>query len=71
MANEIKKTFQDIGDSIKEGVHRGNADAEHDTRTIAGDAMTPGEKAGSVVREVSENTKAEFDKTKRNLRDST
>lgn len=71
MANEVKKTIDNIGDTIKEGIHRGNAEAEHGTRTIAGDAMTPGEKAGSVVREVSEDAKAGIDKTKRTLRDAT
>ncbi len=70
MANEIKKTIKDVGDAVKEGIHRGNADAEHDTRTVAGDVMTPGEKAGSIAREVSEEAKAEFDKTKRNVRDA-
>ncbi len=70
MANEVKKTIQDVGDAVKEGIHRGKADAEHDTRTIAGDVMTPSEKAGSVAREVSEDAKAEVDKAKRNIRDA-
>lgn len=71
MANEFEKTVKDVGDAIKEGVHRGTADAEHRTRTEQGDVMTPGEKAGSMAREVSEKTKAEIDKTKRNVRDAT
>lgn len=75
MGNEIKKTVKDvgdaIGDAIKEGVHRGNADAEHETREAFGDAMTPGEKTESVVREGSENVKAEVDRAKRSIRDAT
>jgi hypothetical protein len=71
MADEIKKTIKDVGDAFKEGIHRGNAAAEHDTRTVAGDVMTPEEKAGSVVREVSEEAKAGIDKAKRNIRDAT
>lgn len=71
MANEIKKTVQDVSDAIKEGAHRGNADAERETRADFGDVMTPGEKAGSMAREVSEKTKAEIDKTKRSVRDAT
>lgn len=71
MGNEIKKTIKDLGDAVKEGVHRGNADAERVGRTEFGDVMTPGEKAGSVAREVSEETKAGIDKTKRTLRDAT
>ena len=71
MADELNKMVKDVGDAVKEGIHRGKADAEHDTRTIAGDVMTPGEKAGSMAREVSEETKAEIDKAKRNIRDTT
>ncbi|MBV8154676.1 MAG: hypothetical protein JO029_16095 [Candidatus Eremiobacteraeota bacterium] len=71
MANEIKKTVKDVGDAVKEGVHRGNADAERETRDEFGDVMTPGEKAGSIGREVSEKGKAEFDRMKRKTRDAT
>lgn len=71
MANEIKKTVKDVRDAVKEGVHRGSADAERETRTDFGNVMTPGEKAGSIAREVSEDTKAEVDKAKRHLRDAT
>ncbi len=71
MADELNKMVKDVGDAVKEGIHRGKADAEHDTRTIAGDVMTPGEKAGSMAREVSEESKAEIDKAKRNIRDAT
>lgn len=71
MGNEIKKTVKDVQDAVKEGIHRGNADVEHETRTEYGDVMTPGEKAGSMAREVSEDTKANIDKAKRNVRDAT
>jgi hypothetical protein len=71
MANEIKKTVKNVRDAVKEGVHRGNADAEHETREEFGDVMTPGEKAGSMGREVSEDAKAEMDRAKRKVREST
>lgn len=71
MANEIEKTVKDLGDAVKEGVHRGNADAERATRTEFGEVMTPGEKAESVMREGSEEVKAGIDRTKRNVRDAT
>ncbi len=70
MADELKKTIKDVGDAVKEGVHRGNAGVERERRTETGDIMTPGEKAGSVAREVSENTKAGIDKAKRETRDT-
>ena len=71
MANEVRKALDDIGDAVKEGIHRGKADAERETRSEFGDVMTPGEKAGSVGRELGEETKAGIDHAKRNLRDAT
>lgn len=71
MADEIKKVVKNVGDAIKEGIHRGNADAEHETRDEFGDVMTPGEKAGSMGREAAEDVKAGVDRAKRNLREST
>ena len=69
MANEIKRTIDDIGDSVKEGIHRGKADAEHEKRAEFGDVMTPREKVDSVANEAGENIKAGVDKTKREIRD--
>jgi len=69
MANEIKKTIDDIGDSVKEGIHRGNADAEHETRKDFGAVMTTREKVDSVANEAGENVKAGVDKAKREIRD--
>jgi hypothetical protein len=71
MSNEIKKTVKDVRDAIKEGVHKGNADAERETRSEFGDVMTPGEKAGSMGREATEETKAGIDRAKRKVRDAT
>ena len=71
MANEIKKTVKDVRDAVKEGVHQGNADVERQRRIENGDIMTPGEKAGSMAREASEETKAGVDRAKRNIRDAT
>jgi hypothetical protein len=70
MANEVKRIVRDARDAVKEGVHRGKADAEHETRAEMGGIMTPEEKAGSVAREVLEDTKAGIDRAKRNVRDS-
>lgn len=69
MANEMKRTIDDISDSVKEGIHRGNAAAEHETRKDFGDDMTTGEKVDSVANEAGENIKAGVDKTKRGIRD--
>ena len=71
MANEVKKTVRNVTDAVKEGVHRGKADAERDDRETFGDLMTPGEKAGSVGREAAEDVKANVDRAKRKVRVST
>jgi hypothetical protein len=68
---DLNKAVKDVGDALKEGAHRGEAEGERMKRSTAGDVMTPGEKAGSIANEVSEEAKAEFDKAKRNVRDST
>jgi hypothetical protein len=69
--DELNKLGKDLGDAVKEGAHRGEADSERAKRTVAGDAMTPGEKAGSIAKEISSDVKADIDKGKRTIRDST
>lgn len=68
---DLNKAVKDVGDAIKEGAHRGEAEGERMKRSTAGDVMTPGEKAGSMAHEISEEAKAEYDKTKRHVRDET
>ena len=68
---DLNKAVKDAGDAIKEGAHRGEAEGERAKRSTMGDVMTPGEKAGSMANEVSEEAKAEMDKAKRHIRDST
>jgi len=70
-ANTVKKVVDDARDSIHEAAHRSNAEGERATRETLGDAMTPGEKAGSALREAKERVAAEFDKGKREVRDKT
>ncbi|MBV9103066.1 MAG: hypothetical protein JO060_05705 [Candidatus Eremiobacteraeota bacterium] len=70
-ANAIKHGVDDVRDTVKEAGHRSNADAERDKRTLAGDAMTPGEKVGSALEEGKERTLAEVDRAKRDVRDRT
>ena len=71
MSNEIKKTVENVKDAVKEGAHRANAETEHEARTEFGDVMSPGEKAGSVAREASEDMKAAIDRAKRKAREHT
>jgi hypothetical protein len=69
MSNELEKMAKNVRDTVKEGIHNGEADAEHERRTEMGDVMTGGEKAESVAHEVSEKAKAGVDRLKRDARD--
>jgi hypothetical protein len=70
-ADAIKKTTDDVKDTIHEGTHRTAADAERARREGLGDEMTGGEKARSVLNEAKHRTQAEIDAAKRNIRDHT
>jgi hypothetical protein len=67
---ELKKTIDNVGDAISEATHRGNAEGERAKREVAGDALTPGEKLGSVANEGKERVLAEVDRTKRDVREN-
>ena len=69
--SEIGKAIKNVGDAVDETVHRGEAEGERAKRSVAGDAMTPGEKMGSVANEVKRDVQADIDKAKRNIREST
>lgn len=66
--SEIKKIGKNIKDTVSEAMHRGEAEAEREKRATVGDVMTPSEKAGSAVHEVSEDAKAGVDRLKRDVR---
>jgi len=69
--SELEKAAKDLGDSVKEVAHRSEAEGERAKRSVAGDAMTPGEKVGSVANEVKSDIEADIDRGKRSVRDST
>ncbi|GAC1580068.1 MAG: hypothetical protein NVS3B7_14450 [Candidatus Elarobacter sp.] len=66
----IKHAAHDAKDAISEVGHKTAAEGEHAKRDAAGDAMTPGEKVGSLLNEGKENVEAGFDRTKRDVRDA-
>jgi hypothetical protein len=72
-ADNVKHGFKhaaaDVKDAANEVKHRSEADAEKTKRDVAGDQLTPGEYAGSVVKESVSRTKAGVDQAKRNVRD--
>ncbi len=67
----IKKTVDNVSDALSEAGHKTNAEAEHASRDVAGDAMTPGEKLGSVANEGKENLLGGVDRAKRDVRENT
>jgi len=70
-ADGVKDTVDNVRDTFNEAGHRGAAEGEHAKRDVAGDEMTAEEKAGSVLNEGKENLQAEYDKTKRDIRNDT
>ena len=66
----LKDAAEKFGEKAKAGIseatHRVAAEGEHDKRTVAGDAMTGGEKIKSVGNEAKNNVQAEIDKAKKN-----
>lgn len=69
--DELKKTIDNVSDAFSEAGHRTNAEAEHTNREVAGDALTPGEKIGSVATEGKESVLADVDRAKRDIRSDT
>ncbi|HEY5426570.1 MAG TPA: hypothetical protein VIJ77_08485 [Candidatus Tumulicola sp.] len=67
----IEKTVENAKDALNEGGHRSAAEGERAKRELVGDEMTPGERVKSVANEAKENVQAEYDATKRNVRDKT
>ena len=71
MANDINKAIDNVADTVKEHLHKGNAEAERASREMAGDEMTTSEKIESGGREFAERAKAEGDHLKRSVREAT
>jgi hypothetical protein len=65
----VKKAGANIKDAVSEAGHRSAAEGEEAKRQVAGDAMSPVAKAGSLLNETKESVLADVDKTKRDLRD--
>jgi hypothetical protein len=71
VADDVKGAAENVKDSVNEALHRSTAEAERIRREAAGDTMTPGEKAGSVINETKNTIQAEIDAGKQEARKST
>jgi hypothetical protein len=69
VAGAVKHGVEDVKDRVSEASHRGAAEGEQAKRDVAGDTMTPGEQAGSVLNQGVENVEAGIDHAKRDVRD--
>jgi hypothetical protein len=59
----------DTHDALDEAKHRVQAGGEKVKRAVAGDDMPLGDRVASHVKEAGHDLKADYDKTKRNVRD--
>lgn len=67
----IEHAAENVKDAVNEARHHGEADAEQAKRDLAGDELTPGEYAGSVVNQGVNEVQAGIDHAKRDIRDTT
>jgi hypothetical protein len=66
--SSVNTLKDDTSDVIDETRNRAEATGERAKRTVAGDAMSPGEKIGSHLKEAGHEIKAGVDKASRELR---
>jgi hypothetical protein len=67
----VETVKQDTADLADEAVERAKAGGERVNRAAQGDAMPLGDRVASHVKEAGHNLKADFDKSKRDVRDNT
>lgn len=68
LKDEFDKVANNAQDAASEAGHRSEAQGEEAKRDAAGDAMTPGEKLGSVANQAKDNLQADTDSAKRDIR---
>jgi hypothetical protein len=71
LKKDVDRLGKDLKDTADEVKHRFKAGEERGKREAAGDEMTTTEKVESALKEAGHETAAEFDKTKREVRDNT
>ncbi len=68
MGDSIKGAVDNAKDAASETGHKGAAEAEQQKRDVAGNQMTTGEKAGSVLNQAKHSTLGEVDGAKQEVR---
>jgi hypothetical protein len=69
--DSLETVKQDTADLADEAMERAKAGGERVNRAVQGDAMPLGDRVASNVKEAGHNLKADFDKSKRDVRDNT
>ena len=67
--DKIETIKEDTKDVFDEAKHRVAAGGEKAKRAVEGDSMPLGDRVASHVKEAGHDLKADFDKTKRDVRD--
>jgi hypothetical protein len=67
--NTVDTIKGDTHDALDEAKERVNAGGEKMNRAVQGDAMPLGDRVASHVKEMGHDMKADYDKTKRDVRD--
>ena len=68
LKDEFDKTVANVKDSFSEDAHKSAAEGEQAKRDVAGDSMTPGEKAGSMFNQAKNDVQGDADSAKQDIR---
>jgi hypothetical protein len=68
VADHLKAGAENVKDAVNEKLHRGAAEAERTRRDVAGDELSPSDRAASVANEVKSRAQAEIDALKQSAR---
>ena len=71
LMDELGKVVDNVKDGLSEATHKSAADGEQAKRDIAGDALTPGEKLGSIANQAKESVLGNVDAAKQDVRNNT
>jgi hypothetical protein len=71
VVDKAKDAVANVKDATNEALHRGAAEAEQTKRDVAGDQMTVGENAGSMLNQAKNSVQADIDAAKREVRNKT
>jgi hypothetical protein len=68
--DNAKDAVANVKDTVNEATHRSTAEAEQAKRDVAGDQMTVGENAGSMLNQAKNSVQADMDAAKREARNN-